>query len=159
MTFPASHTFYKKTSALQINLMKPKPEETSGVNGKTISKLKPGAILLEIAKANGSKSYDWENKAMISLSPQEISSIEVSRLTQSGKVSIFHDPGKGTANEGKITRSLTIERTKNNDGYFFNLTEKNNGAIRNCNSILNDEEYYLFRELLIGAIPSLYGWR
>ena len=55
MTYSTSFNIYKKSAAAQFTLLPPRRDDNGRIS-------KTGAVLLEMAPAQGEKSYDWRNK-------------------------------------------------------------------------------------------------
>ncbi|KAK3264779.1 Single-stranded DNA-binding protein why1, chloroplastic, variant 2 [Cymbomonas tetramitiformis] len=79
---------------------------------------KPGCMLLEFAPAIGERQYDWSKKQTFSLSP-----VEAGDIMENAKegCQFYHDPNKGRSGEGSITKQLSISRTPDGKGFFFQL--------------------------------------
>ena len=149
------HIYYKKFSALKIALIEPKTDET----GEYIKKA--GCFMLEAAPVKGEKNYDWDNKIIFAVSAQEIANIEYNRLA-SANFNDFEDEGYALTHfpgqeKGRV-KKLTIKPGKEGNGFFMNFYEKNGENTKSVSIILSNEEYFLFRELTLRTLPSLYGW-
>ena len=64
IVFSAPYKVYKTNSAAQFMVIKPRVE-----NGKVT---KEGAILVEVAKSDGEKKYDWKNKISFAIGIQDL---------------------------------------------------------------------------------------
>jgi len=64
IVFAAPYKVYKTNSAAQFMVIRPRVE-----NGKVI---KEGAILVEVAKSEGEKKYDWKNKISFAIGIQDL---------------------------------------------------------------------------------------
>jgi len=149
---PAEHCWYKGKAAMRIKLIAPTEKKVSDDFTATT----PGALLLELAPSAGTRKYNWENKNTIAISPQELAIIEYNRLA--GKeTKLFHDPNMKGEKQGQVTKSLYVKLTESN-GFAFTLSVKANGKTNNVSIVLSQEEYFLFRELTLAAIPYLYAW-
>lgn len=67
IVFAAPYKVYKTNSAAQFMVIKPRVED-----GKVT---KEGAVLLEVAKSSGNKTYDWKNKISFAIGIQDLKSL------------------------------------------------------------------------------------
>lgn len=66
--YPSQFKIYKRVGAAQFGLIRPREDEKGRIE-------KDGAILLEVAKSNGEKSYDWSNKISFAIGMSDLTSI------------------------------------------------------------------------------------
>lgn len=125
----ADFTVYKGKGAMCLKVIKPTWEVSS--NGmQSISRA--GVILLEFAAGGGgqggqagygSRSYDWSAKQSLALNAAELGNILASQ--PNADVQIYHDPNKGTAQEGQTSKQLKIQPSPDGKGgYMFNFQVK-----------------------------------
>jgi hypothetical protein len=104
-------TLYKGKAALCLKPILPKINESP--QAKSVER--EGALLFEFAPAtNKPKEYDWTKKQYFSLSVVEIG--EIIGLDRNGSAEFYHDPNKGSADEGKIGKKLQIKATPDGKG-------------------------------------------
>lgn len=120
---PRQFSIYSKRSAAQFKL----------------AQTKEGDILLLVDATNAfegqEKKFNWEEKVTISLAESDILYLlsgirkdfdktkNVNFKGEAKEWEIFHDPGKGSANEGQKVKTLSIVRGTTH-GYMLNLSQK-----------------------------------
>ena len=141
-----------------VNSTRDKPHDTQLTE-------KLGCIFLEMASPKGKNDYDWENKINFKLSLADIGKIlhyletGVGNSNEQKTCSLVHDPGAGTANKGKITKTLSVStvdlRTK---GAFFDLSEKSGDNRKQHKVPLTADEVKILAVLLRASISQVLGW-
>ena len=62
-----------------------------------------GCMLLELANADGKRSYAWGEKITFAMSVTELSQTFLTDAVLSGQgVDLFHDPGMGSPQQGQV---------------------------------------------------------
>jgi len=153
---------YKGKAAMQVSLI---PPTFSGSNKGNSYVSREGTMLLEFANANqnaapqgpgANRTYSWDQKVTFALSALELGSV----LSDDGKgVEFYHDPGKGTPNEGSIRKTLKLQH--NQDGSFFLSVSYNNNSTstrQNVSVPISRAEMTVLRSLMNYAIPRLMGF-
>lgn len=149
------YVFYKKKSALQLSLVKPKIKKSE--KGYPFVD-REGVVLLEIAPAIGDRKYNWEQKITFSLNAMEIATL-LQKVRKNEEFKAFHDPNMGSADQSLIQKGLMVKRSDKSDGIGFFLNEKNNGDTKKYMFIMSPEEFELVNILLRDAVPTILGWR
>ena len=142
MSYSTSFNIYKKSAAAQINLLPPRKDDNGRIS-------KAGAVLLEMAPAQGEKSYDWKN----------------SKLTfafgMNDLVQFFDDPssprwGSFFHQNGGVNKKLTISHGEGRyEGTFMMSLSSGEDRI----SIpLTGGEFQVLGRLFTAALPKMIGW-
>ena len=122
IVFAAPYKVYKTNSAAQFMVIKPRVE-----NGKVT---KEGAILVEVAKSDGPKKYDWKNKISFAIGIQDLKLL-FSNLTQPPRLvhqtpnsplmkSMEFQPGTGRY-EGTFMMKLGQKNSQSNENLQINV--------------------------------------
>ncbi|KAK3264778.1 Single-stranded DNA-binding protein why1, chloroplastic [Cymbomonas tetramitiformis] len=151
---------YKGKGAIAVGAIKPKFAHTQG--GAQMLE-KPGCMLLEFAPAIGERQYDWSKKQTFSLSP-----VEAGDIMENAKegCQFYHDPNKGRSGEGSITKQLSISRTPDGKGFFFQLVVNmpnrsgagNQSTSQRVSVPVSNAEYATLKSLFNFMIPHLLGF-
>jgi hypothetical protein len=147
--------------ALRIRLVKPYTHPDT-YNPKRFS----GVIFLEMAPANGPNNYDWDNnKITIALSVTDISKIIMylrapthQMFSKKGKLSIYHDPGAGTNDRGKVTKTLEINKDPDKTNFFVAAYQNSGNEKREAVCPVSPDEAISLGTLLQAAIPQILAW-
>lgn len=154
------YTFYKGKGAMRVSPISPQMEDVTTDAGAQFQNLKKaGALLVELAPAQGTRDYDWDNKAVIALNQLEMAAIaftDPDEMSEDG-LKFFHDPNKGQEAEGTVTKSCVI-KPSNNGGILIGIRQKDNGETKQPFIILGPTEYSYFRELARAASLSTISW-
>lgn len=149
--YPQPVKFHKKTAQLQVDLARPKEEQTP--DGKT--RVNTGCVFFTLAKAlsDGSDRMDWNNKLLMKIDHVDIAKIITA--TRSGKfpVDIYHK----SASNGDSS-SLKLEPGQN-PGTFKLFMGKVKGGQKSYGQIyLNTEDMFILFNLLEASLPVTLGW-
>ena len=83
--YPSQFKIYKKIGAAQFGLIRPRQDQQGRIE-------KDGAILLEVAKSKGEKSYDWGNKISFAIGMSDLTNIfENPIVTTVEKFQLFYN--------------------------------------------------------------------
>lgn len=122
------------------------------------------------------KAYNWKNdKVTISLSPVDLMTLlngirlgfDKTKLVAAGipenkaTFDLFHDPGKGSATEGNVVKSLSINKGQQY-GYLLNIGQKVRGTpdkITKVNLALSDANLIGLRIIFEYALLVLTGFK
>ena len=123
--------------------------------------LREGAIFLEATSATGPNVYDWENKVIIALGIVDMGKILFFLRTAKAeeKLSIVHDPGAKTPNEGKVIKSLYVESPKGITQGVFITVGVTEGEKKLMHKIpVSGSEALVIATLLQAFIPRALAW-
>ena len=140
--YPTSYNIYKKSAAAQFTLLPPRRDDNGRVS-------KSGAVLLEMAPAQGEKSYDWKNQKLTF-------AFGINDLTQ-----FFDDPSSDRwgsffhQNDG-TNKKLTITHGEGRyqGTYMMGLSSGDN----RISVSLSQGEFQVLGRLFTAALPSILGW-
>lgn len=180
---PLQIAFYKgmggKNGALQFSLQKPHyfctqkgcrakvynqplPPEKCPIPGCPGGKLKSreGAVFMDITSTKGPNDYDWDNKIVMALTAEDLSTILLVLENQEKEVKIVHDPGAKTASQGKVQKFLNISSPKGiNIGCIFSATMKSAGKDDTKHMVpLSGSEVKRLAVAIRAAISLSYAW-
>jgi hypothetical protein len=154
---PADFIIYKGKGALQFSFREGSPVESeSKTSGKYVG-TKKGALFLTAAPARGPQDYDWTQKIILGMNEHEVS--QLLSAMRGAPQSFFHDRGKGTDEEGKDIKKVSI--TKSDDGtvLFVSVQEVRNGETRKIPSIpISKEEAVGITNYLERAQQRILGF-
>jgi hypothetical protein len=89
---------YKGKAAAQFRCIAP----TVKVAG-AVEITKKGCMIVDVALAAGSRTYDWANKISFALSVTELSQLFLANtLLSGGNVNLFHDPNMMKQTQGQV---------------------------------------------------------
>lgn len=110
------------------------------------------------------RNYDWKNKVTIRLGIPDIGMfLNAIRLgcdpEKNGgkKFEIYHDPGKGSANEGKVAKAMGLQKGQSY-GYMINFREKKGDQTNSFAVPITDEQLIIFKLLLERAAILITGF-
>ena len=138
-----------------------------GINGKQGAvqfSLKPaysgqrdsGAVLIDAAPATGPNKYDWANKIVFALNPNDIGQILVG--FGGGKCDIYHDPNAGNAEKRNAVSKRLVLAAGTEGSFKFSLSEKSGEVQKNVTIFIQPHEVLVLRALLVSALPKILGW-
>lgn len=152
------YRIYKGKAAVSFNPIRASfAPFTDGAGNAALRLDRKGSLLLEFAAALGERQYDWANKQLFALSPDELGSL----LAEAGEgVSFFHDPNMGGDGQGLVQKSLKVSPTQDGKGYFFSLEVKDHAssASTRISVPVSKGEFAVLSSLVNSIIPSLLGW-
>lgn len=143
---------------------------TCGESDRRSFNTREGAIFVEAAPTisdpqTGKFRYDWDNqKVRMAWSIGDCSTILCFLEGQSSEINIFHDPGAGTSNRGKVSKSCRMnlfEGKKISSGcqMSVSINDKENDFRVTVPIPLRREEVKRLAVCLRSAIPTLIGWQ
>lgn len=146
---PVPFVVYKGTGALRLQLLPAEPKEEGSPY------LKEGCVMLEMAKAAGERTYDWEERIIFKMSSKDIGEVlAYLKFGAKGEVKLVHDSSKapGASKDAGI-KSLLITATEKS--WFWNLQAGKD----NRRSVPVDlSEMVRIQQLLNKGIEKIYGW-
>lgn len=147
MKYPGTFPIYKKMGAAQFTLLPPRRDDNGRIS-------KNGAVLLEVAKSAGEKSYDWKSKISFAIGMSDICNMldnpdSPPRLVHSMPGSdtvkaLEFQPGEGRY-EGTFMLKLSENNKKENVNKFVTVP-------------IGAGEYQMMMRLLMHASPQIVGW-
>ena len=145
--YPSQFKVYKKIGAAQFGLIRPR----EGQNGRIE---KDGAVLLEVAKSNGERSYDWGNKISFAIGISDLTSIFEN---PDCPPSLIHSmPGSNT------TKKLEFQpgEGKYAGTYRMVLSEfsKDKSVNKTVMVPISSGEYTVLLRLLMQSASKFLGW-
>lgn len=141
MTYSTSFNIYKKSAAAQFTLLPPRRDDNGRIS-------KTGAVLLEMAPAQGEKSYDWRNKITFAFG--------INDMTQ-----FFDDPSSSKwgnffhQNDGTNKKLQLTPGEGRYEGTF--MMSLSSGESRVSVS-LSAGEFQVLGRLFSAALPRMLGW-
>ena len=148
----ATLAIYKERGALNVQFA-PAAKNEKGY-------YEPGGFMISIAApaADGTSKYDFRNSLKIFIRAEETTKFvkmirdQLAENTYS-KISFYHDPDKGTTQEGTRAKKLNVGAARD-DGKFLNMEV---GAVK-ASVVLNVDEIAYIATAMTYAIPSCLGW-
>ena len=149
--YPQPVKFHKKSAQLQVDLSRPKEEQTQ--DGKT--RATSGCVFFTIAKAlgDGSDRMDWNNKILMKIDHVDIAKIVTSTREAKFPVDIYHK----SANTGDSS-TLKIEPGQNPGTFKLFMGKTRNGQKSYAQIYLNTEDMFILFNLLEASVPVTLGW-
>jgi multidrug efflux pump subunit AcrB len=152
--------------ALRICLKRPYSDQEQ--DGDKKEKL-DGVVFLETSPAIGPNQYDWQNsKTQMALGVNDLAKIiyffkNPGKFVDANdpdvaKLSIYHDPGAGTANVKKKVKYLNISKKKEMNNFMLSTTTKIGDQNINASIPVSQEEALCITILLEAAIPAILCW-
>ena len=141
MTYSTSFNIYKKSAAAQFTLLPPRRDDNGRIS-------KTGAVLLEMAPAQGEKSYDWRSKITFAFG--------INDMTQ-----FFDDPSSSKwgnffhQNDGTNKKLQLTPGEGRYEGTF--MMSLSSGESRVSVS-LSAGEFQVLGRLFSAALPRMLGW-
>lgn len=145
--YPSQFKIYKKIGAAQFGLIRPREDEKGRIE-------KDGAILLEVAKSQGEKSYDWANKISFAIGVSDLTSIF---QNPDSPPSLIHTmPGSN------ITKKLEFQpgEGKYAGTYRMVLSEfsKDKSVSKTVMVPIASGEYTVLLRLFMQSVTKFLGW-
>lgn len=156
----ASYVIFKGKGAVCVKAI-PSTFSSSGTNSYVVSK--EGGLLLEFAPATQQiREYDWTKKVTFLLDSTECGDLihlGKTSASKSSQIDFLHDPNKGGAQEGQISKKLRIATMPENKGFYFNLAvnEKGSSAV-SINVPVSNGEFSVVQEIMHYCIPKFLGF-
>lgn len=149
--YPQPIKFHKKSAQLQVDLARPKEEQTP--EGKT--RVNPGCVFFTLARALGDDSgrMDWQNKILMKIDHTDIAKIITGTRTQKFPVDIYHK-SESTGNSS----SLKLEPGQNPGTFKLFMGKSVNNQKSYAQIYLNTEDMFLLFNLLEASVPLTLGW-
>lgn len=159
-------SLYKKGAAAQFKMAKLNDPID---NEKTLqgwhlfvdaSKILPGT------ETQANRSYDWKNKITLHLGVPDLALfLNGIRMKfdpgpdkdKPKKYELYHDPGKGGPNEGKVAKAMSISRGTSY-GYMLSFREKKGDVSNSFSLPITDEELVVLDILLRQALVLVTGF-
>lgn len=145
--YPSQFKVYKKIGAAQFGLIRPRTDDNGRIE-------KDGAILLEVAKSKGERSYDWSNKITFAIGMSDLTTLFGN--PDEPKALIHTMPGSDTTKklefipgEGKYQGTYRLSMSE-----FSRDKSKNNSIM----VPLDAGEYTVLLRLMLSAAPKFLGW-
>lgn len=174
---PLQYPIYKGTGgkhgALQFNFQPPhyyfgKKKDFTGEEALTFGEGRPqlkegwktrdGAIFLEITSAKGKNEYDWNNKIVFALSPNDMGQILFTLLTGED-CKIMHDPGAKTDSQGAVKKYLNISSPRGTkEGVIVTASVQAGGEKKSHTVPVSGYEVVVLRVLMQEAITKALAW-
>lgn len=141
MSYPAPFCIYKKSAAAQFVLLPPRRNDKGRVD-------KEGAILVEVAKANGEKSYDWSQKLTFALGINDM-------------LQIFNDldnPPRLLHVLGETTKTLEMKQGEEKYAGTYMLHVSDMTSKNKISVPITAGEYFVLTRLFQSSISKMLGW-
>lgn len=115
-------------------------------------------LLLKIAKQNpNSRSFDWKNATLFSLSITDIAAI-VNGLNNRTEVKLFHDAAKFAGAKNPVQKGLNIAFNDQYKNFYFSLWRKSGNDTITVGIPVSNEEALAIRVLMQWALPRILQW-
>lgn len=145
--YPSQFKIYKKIGAAQFGLIRPRADEQGRIE-------KDGAILLEVAKSNGEKSYDWREKISFAIGMSDLTTIFEN--PDSPAALIHTMPGSNT------TKKLEFQPGEGRYAGTYKLMCSEFSRDKSVNKTvmvpISGGEYTVLLRLFMAAAPKFLGW-
>ena len=141
MTYSTSFNIYKKSAAAQFTLLPPRRDDNGRIS-------KTGAVLLEMAPAQGEKSYDWRSKITFAFG--------INDMTQ-----FFDDPSSSKwgnffhQNDGTNKKLQLTPGEGRYEGTFMMSLSSGESHV---SVSLSAGEFQVLGRLFSAALPRMLGW-
>ncbi|MQL82321.1 hypothetical protein Taro_014797 [Colocasia esculenta] len=114
----ADFSIFKGKAALSVFPVLPK---FSKMDSGALKIDRKGVVLLQFMPAIGVRKYDSQRKQVFALSLTEVGCLV--SLGPQESCEFFHDPSMRSSNEGQVKKTLTVNPTPNDGGYFITLSK------------------------------------
>ena len=115
-----------------------------------------GGFMIEMANSlpNEQRRYDWQNSARFFISANE--AMKFCKLLKSAdkNSSIYHDPDKGSANEGTRAKTLSVEEFEGKKFLKIYMPSQKKSFRISLDESEEDTMITLIRE----SLTKVYGW-
>ena len=145
---PGTYAVFKKVGAAKFTPIPPTYSTESDKYGNYRLE-KNGAVLLEVAKSNDGKIWDWQNKITFAIG---IADIALIFNADGGECRIVHD------NDGAI-KTLALQPGEGKYAGTWKLMLSDKSKDQGMIMVpLSAGEYAVLMELLVSALPKLVAW-
>ena len=148
----ATLAIYKERGALNVQFA-PASKNEKGY-------YEPGGFMISVApqSSDGSSKYDFRNSIKMFINVEEATKFVHMLRDQLcdgeySKISFYHDPGKGTPDEGKRAKKMSAGSARDN-GKFLNMEA---GGVK-ASVVLSVDEISYITTAVTYAIPACLGW-
>ena len=145
--YPSQFKIYKKIGAAQFGLIRPREDNNGRIE-------KDGAVLLEVAKSKGEKSYDWTNKISFAIGMSDLTSIFENPDTPPALIHSM--PGSDT------TKKLEFQPGEGRYAGTYRIVcsefSKNKSVSKTIMVPISAGEYTVLLRLFMSAAPKFLGW-
>ncbi len=145
--YPSQFKIYKKIGAAQFGLIRPRQDQNGRIE-------KDGAVLLEVAKSKGERSYDWSNKISFAIGMSDLTSIFEN--PESPPALIHSMPGSNT------TKKLEFQPGEGRYAGTFRLVVSEFSKDKSVNKTVmvpcSSGEFTVLLRLFMAAAPKFLGW-
>uniref|UniRef100_A0A1D1ZK83 Anthranilate synthase component I-2, chloroplastic n=1 Tax=Anthurium amnicola TaxID=1678845 RepID=A0A1D1ZK83_9ARAE len=119
---------------------------------------KKGVVMLKFMPAIGVRKYDPQRKQVFALSPTEVGCLI--SLGPQDSCEFFHDPSMKSSLEGQVKKTLTVNPTSNDGGYFItlNVTNVSEKISERFSLPLSKAEFAVLRASFSFILPHIMGW-
>lgn len=151
----ADFSIYKGKTALSASPILPRFSKMDSGYFKMDRK---GVVMLKFMPAIGVRKYDPQRKQMFALSPTEVGCLISLGPTESCE--FFHDPSMKSSLEGQIKKTLTVNPTPNDAGYFItlNVTSTVDRTSERFSLPVTKAEFAVLRASFSFILPHIMGW-
>lgn len=145
--YPSQFKVYKKIGAAQFGFIRPRVDDSGRIE-------KDGAILLEVAKSMGEKSYDWSNKISFAIGMSDLTSIFEN---PDAPASLIHSmPGSNT------TKKVEFQPGEGRYAGTYRLMVSEFSRDKSVNKSvmvpISAGEYTVLLRLFMHSAPNFIGW-
>ena len=147
--FSASYSVYKTQAAMSLKLIEAKVNEKG-------SAYEAGGFMIEMASSlpNEQRKYDWSNSARFFISANEAMKFCKLIKVADKDSSIYHDPDKGSANEGTRAKTLSAEVYEGKKFLKLYMPSQKKSFRISLDESEEDTMITLIRE----SLTKVYGW-
>lgn len=174
---PLQYAIYKGTGgkhgAIQFNFQPPhyymgKQKDFTGEEALELGEGRPhlkdgwrsrdGAVFMEITSTKGKNEYDWNNKIILALSPNDLGQILFTLVT-GNECKLVHDPGAKTESQSKVKKFLNISSPKGTaNGVMISVSMQAAGEKKSHTVPVSGHEVLILRTLIQEAISKALAW-
>lgn len=145
--YPSQYKIYKKVGAAQFGFIRPREDSNGRIE-------KDGAILLEVAKSKGEKSYDWSNKISFAIGMSDLTAIFES--PDSPRSLIHTMPGSN------VTKKLEFQPGEGRYAGTYRMMvsefSKDKSVSKSVMVPISSGEYTVLLRLFMSTAPKFLGW-
>lgn len=117
---------------------------------------RPG-VFLELSDTPKGDGFLWDDKVTVKLGIPDLTKIANGFNTGAEEIKIYHDPGAGTDDKGKISKNIAFKRSAT--GYYMNVSVvKDRVPMKRINVAMSSDEVFALTVLFETAITKILRW-
>jgi len=117
---------------------------------------RPG-VFLELSDTPKGDGFLWDDKVTVKLGIPDLTKIASGFNNGTEEIKIYHDPGAGTDDKGKISKNISFKRSAT--GYYMNVSVvKDRVPVKRINVAMSMDEVFALTVLFETAITKILRW-